>query len=300
MAGRSAICYSARELSMLDQRYRSAAICLLGESMNQRRAGTRLGTCFVVAVAVVAAAAHEASAGCNLIPGTVKTFNSALGATNRPFAAPGETIELRVRPCDTPASLGMDADDHVVTVIFTPPSGARYAKVLTADADCATNIDAKLSDCAMQLSGGTATCVNAAQSRLAIVDRDGVPHLSFRFPDTDAEVGSCLGGTNDGLPCLTDSNCPGMGATCVPDNSDDHTLAGAATIAVTGPLDDLPCQLASSTCASQPGLIACIGDFFANYAASGPAVASGTFPHFTALPPPNDYRTDCFSEGGPL
>ena len=211
------------------------------------------------------------NAGCNLFPGTIRTFNGTLGATNRPFAAPGETIELRPRPCDA-TSLGMTAGAHVVTVIFTPPSGPRHAKVLTADANCATNIDAKLPDCALQLSGGTASCVPAAQSGLAIVDHDGVPHLSFIFPDTDN---------------LLDAM------------SDDRTLAGAATIAVTPPGADLPCQLASEACADQSGLIACIDGFFANDGACGRSVASGIFPHFTALPPPNDYRTDCFSEVGP-
>jgi hypothetical protein len=37
----------------------------------------------VVAGALVAGGARQASAGCNLIPGTTKTFNSALGAPRR-------------------------------------------------------------------------------------------------------------------------------------------------------------------------------------------------------------------------
>ena len=28
-------------------------------------------------------------------------IHAALGALNRPFAAPGETVEVRLRPCDT-------------------------------------------------------------------------------------------------------------------------------------------------------------------------------------------------------
>jgi len=130
-----------------------------------------LGGCAAVVAVAVVCCPRLVDAGCNLIPGTTRTFNATLGATNRPFAAPGETVELRLRPCD-PASLGMAAGNHVVTVIFTPPSGPRHAKVLTADAACATNIDAKLPDCAMQLAGGTASCVPAAQSALAIVDHE--------------------------------------------------------------------------------------------------------------------------------
>jgi hypothetical protein len=39
------------------------------------------------------AGARVAVAGCNLIPGTVKTFDGAVGAANRPFAAPGERLD---------------------------------------------------------------------------------------------------------------------------------------------------------------------------------------------------------------
>ena len=45
-----------------------------------------------------------------------------------------------------------------------------------------------------------------------------------------------------------------------------------------------------------PSLVACVDDFFANDGACGTAVAEPTFSHFTALPPPNDYADDCFSE----
>jgi hypothetical protein len=245
--------------------------------------------------ACIAAYAPQAHAGCNLIPGTAKTFNAAQGATNRPFAAPGETLEVRPRPCDPVPTLTAAATDYVVTVIFTPATGLRNAVVLTADGSCAANIDAKLSACAGQLGGGTAICLPAAQSGLAIVDRNGVNTLSFRFPDTDPR---CVGGTKNGLPCVSVSDCPGMGTSCAPDN-DDRTLSGPATIAVTAPGDALPCQLATATCANQTGLVACVDDYFANDGACGRQVASGVFPHFTALPPPNDYRSDCFDEAPP-
>jgi len=226
------------------------------------------------ALAASAGTVCPAYAGCNLIPGAAKTFNATLGATNRPFAAPGENIELRVRPCDTgSAGLGVTAADQAVTVIFTPPAGPRHAVVLTADADCATTINAKLAACTAQLTGGgIATCVPAAQSGLQIVERNGVRHLSFRFPDTDLQFS--------------------------PD-ADDRTLSGPATIAVTAPGDALPCGLATATCASQSGLIACIDRFFANDGACGTGVPHGTFAHFTALPPPNNYQADCFRDDPP-
>jgi Tol biopolymer transport system component len=217
---------------------------------------------------------RRVQAGCNLIPGTEETFNGVLGAANRPFAAPGERLDLSIRPCDS-ASPGLtpNASDHVVTVIFTPPSGPRHAVALTADADCASRVNAKLGACSSQLAGGTATCVAAAESGLTITERNNVRFLSFRFPDTDLAF--------DG------------------DGTNDRTFAGAATIAVSDPADPLPCGLATAPCASQSGLQACIDDLFANDGACGTSAPDQTFPHFTALPPPNDYAADCFSEGPP-
>ena len=228
----------------------------------------------LAAVVVLACAAGRADAGCNLIPGTAQTFNAALGASNRPYAAPGERLEVRTRPCDTMSpGLTANAADHVVTVVFQSPVGVRHAVVLTADASCATNIDAKLAACDAQLgASGLATCVPAAQSGLEIVDRNGVRFLSFAFPDTDAQFAAAA----DGL-----------------------TLSGPAAIAVSAPSDPLPCGLASADCAGQSGLIACVDDFFANDGACGTAVAHGTFSHFTALPAPNDYSLDCFREDPP-
>ena len=225
----------------------------------------------LVAGLVVGVGLRPVHAACNLIPGTAKTFNGILGATNRPFAAPGESLEVRVRPCDTTSpGLTATAADQVVTVVFTPPAGSRHAVVLTADADCAMRIDPQLAACAAQLTGGgTATCVPAVASGLEIVDRDGVRHLRFRFPDTDALL--------------------------APDG-DDLTLSGPATIAVSAATAPLPCQLAKATCATAAGLIACVDALFANDGACGTAVPDTTFPHFTALPPPNDFQADCFEE----
>src|SRR5215472_6044474 len=54
----------------------------------------------VLQVVLGVASLNRAYAGCNLIPGTAKTFNATLGATNRPFAAPGERLEVTLRSCD--------------------------------------------------------------------------------------------------------------------------------------------------------------------------------------------------------
>ncbi len=229
--------------------------------------------CALLALAPSPSVVPDAQAACNLIPGTEKTFNSSLGATNRPFAAPGERVELRTRVCDPPAAaFGAAASDQVVTVVFTPPSGPRHAVVLTAAADCSV-VAPDLPACAAELTGGgTATCVAGASAGLQLVSRDGVPRLGFRFPDTDALIGTA---------------------------SDDITAAGPVRIGVSAAGDPLPCGLATAGCTSQPGVLACIDDFFANDGACGTSVPDGTFPQFTALPPPNDYAADCFHEPGP-
>src|SRR5512134_1391890 len=80
----------------------------------------------VAAVAAMTAEPRPTLASCNTIPSTERTFRSALGSADRPFAGPDEFLELRVRPsvCDQ-ESAGFDPlpSDHVVTVVFKPPVG---------------------------------------------------------------------------------------------------------------------------------------------------------------------------------
>jgi len=69
--------------------------------------------------AVGALPAGDARAACNLIPQAQTLFRGALGSTDRPFAAPGDFVELDVRQtlCDVAsADFGALADDHVVTL----------------------------------------------------------------------------------------------------------------------------------------------------------------------------------------
>jgi hypothetical protein len=209
-----------------------------------------------------------AHAACNLIPGTEKTFNSTLGTTNRPYAAPGETIEVKTRSCDgSTAGLSKAADAHLVTVAF-PDSGATY--VLTAAPDC-TLVDQKITN---ECGAGAAICVPGSEAGLEIRNpgNPGKRRLRFRFPDSDDQLGTAI---------------------------DDVTLAGPARIAVTFNTDSLPCSLATSSCAATPGLRACIDDFFANDGSCGKDVPLTTFPGFTALPPPNPYAEDCFRSDPP-
>src|ERR1051325_8150314 len=126
----------------------------------------------LVAALLTALAAGRAHAACNLIPGTTKTFTATLGPTNRPFAAPGESLELALRPCDT-ASLSTDPTGHVVTVLFTPPDGTPNVAIVATD--CAA-LEAARQVCEGELEGGRATCLQVDPATdplaLALVPRD--------------------------------------------------------------------------------------------------------------------------------
>src|ERR1043165_4373548 len=76
-----------------------------------------------IVVVLLALDASMARAGCNIIPSATTTYRGALGATNRPYAGPGDFVEVGVEPgrCDA-LSRGFAAagDDHVVTPVFKP------------------------------------------------------------------------------------------------------------------------------------------------------------------------------------
>jgi len=209
-------------------------------------------------------------AACNLIPSAAQTFRGALGSINRPFAGPGDFVEIGVEPgrCDTTAlGFGADGDDHVVTVVFTPAGAPPRVAFLTADACSSGKIVKMKAACEATFAGLAATCIEARSTDLAIVPRNGIPRLAFRFPDTDAFL------------------APG---------TDDRTLAGPATIAVTAAGAPLPCGLATSTCAATSGLLACVDDLYDADGTCQPNLGN-TFNHFTALPQANDYSSLCFA-----
>ena len=242
----------------------------------------------IVLIAFVAALASLARpsgalAGCNLIPQAQPIFRGTLGTLDRPFAGPGDFVELHVRPtiCDaTSPGIGTDPNSLVVTLLFTPSGGPKRAVVLTTQSCTDAALVQKLGACASTpgMTGGGVSCVHMNQSGPVDVDiinrNDAIPRLRFRFPDTDAIIGP---------------------------NGDDRTLAGPATIAVSDIGDDLPCGLINGTCQGQAaglGLVACVDQLFARDGTCDPN-PDPTFPRFTALPPPTDYETTCYTEDPP-
>lgn len=234
----------------------------------------------VLALAVLRSPA--AHAGCDLIPQAQPIFRGALGSLDRPYAGPGDFVELHVRPpiCDG-ASPGLpaDVDDLVVTLVFEPLAGPRRAVVLTTQPCDAAGFAAQLAACDAASGIAGVTCVQMNQSAgpvdMDIVERDGIPRLRFRFPNTDA----ILGGP-----------------------ADDRTLAGPTTIAVSlANAPALPCGLATTTCTAQAaalGLVACVDELYARDGTCAPNL-DPAFTHFTALPPPSDYQATCFTESPP-
>jgi hypothetical protein len=191
-------------------------------------------------VALAAAPARDAGAMCNVIPGATTEFRGALGATNRPFASPGDFVRIRVRPtvCDTGSTGFVDLDgdsvledDYVVTVLYEPPqSVARHAVVLAQSCPSQPELDG--SAAALGLAAGEVPCVEDSAAGLDIPNDED---LSFRFPDTDALVGT-------------------------PD--DDRTLTGPAKLIVTAATAPLPCGLAVTSCAGASNVVACVDDLF--------------------------------------
>lgn len=217
-----------------------------------------------------------AHAICDVIPGVQGTFRAALGTVDRPFARPGDPVELRLDPtCDGRSpGFGSTASDHVVTVLFQPPAGPANAVALAPDC---TGFAAARNRCEAQLGGGTATCIPAGDA-VTIVERDGTRRLRVRFPDTDGLFAT-----------------PGDPSSA----ADGRTFTGPAALAVTTPGDDLPCGLATTSCRDILGLTACVDELLADDGACGTTAPHSLFGHFTALPPPNDFGALCTTPSPP-
>jgi hypothetical protein len=220
---------------------------------------------------VAPASAH---ASCNIIPGIKTAFRSSLGTTDRPFAAPGQLVQINLASRCASASAGFAAQsaDNVVTLVFKPTAGGHNVVILAAD--CAA-VETERQACELVPGVGAASCLPAQTASspldLEVFTRDGERNLRFRMPDTDSLVA---------LP------------------TDDVTLSGPVAIAVTNLGDALPCALATETCEDQSGLVACVDRI---YATDGTCERNddNLFHHFIALPPHNDYQSVCVNPSPP-
>jgi len=226
-----------------------------------------LGVC-CTALAVLLVSGRRGFAVCNVIPGTTQTFRATQTTVDRPFASPGDVVALGLDATCYPIArtFSTTPGDQVVTVVFTPP-GAGPRNVVVLATNCAG-----IGRCA---GAASTTCIRANQVGrpvdLEVLDDQ---HLRFRFPNTDGVFRAA----SDGL-----------------------TLTGPATVAVTPASDRLPCALVTRSCAEAAGsapLIACADALFAADSTCG-TTPHPTFPHFTALPFPNDYQAVCTTPSPP-
>lgn len=228
----------------------------------------RLGRLGVLACVALLVDPRSAAASCNQIPGAAAAFRAIRGALDRPFATPGEVVELRVSPACDPETPGFSstAEDHVVTVVFKPPQGERTVVILAHD--CLAH-EGERQACAAR--GGVASAVcrqfDGADetSAVRVVEQDGQRRLRVRFPDTDDLLGSA---------------------------NDDRTLTGPAAVAVSLASAPIPCALAEAPCADLDAVLVCADELFAINGTCD-RTPNTTFSHFTALPPPNDYQALC-------
>src|SRR5688572_4869561 len=99
----------------------------------------------VLTASIALASAPAARAACNLIPQAVQTFRAARGTANRPYAAPGDYVEVAVRPggCDVGATALSGPDgptsSYVVSLIFTPPDNGPRRVVFLSPGSCAAS-----------------------------------------------------------------------------------------------------------------------------------------------------------------
>ncbi|MBY0274236.1 hypothetical protein K2Z84_02755 [Candidatus Binatia bacterium] len=234
---------------------------------------------FALALVVLTAfLPRRADAACNLIPSASKSFRGTLGDLNRPFAAPGDFVEVgasKARCAGASPGFSDKLDDQVVSVVFRPSGGQPRVAFLTSGNCFDADAQQKVAACEATVGAGNVSCVQAgplaSPVNLAIVERNGERKVSFRFPDTDALL--------------------------APD-FDDRTLSGPATIAVSRTTDPLPCGLATASCDAQAGLLACVDQIYALDGSCDPT-PNAVFASFTALPEPNDFQADCFKDDPP-
>lgn len=228
-------------------------------SHSHTTAGRRLWPAAWLALAGLLPALN-AEASCDLFPTTERTYAAALGTTNRPFAAPGETLELRRRACDTagraPSAI---VGQNLVTIAFLDAVASGGSLVVVAD-DCDAALATSVDACTLEKGVDAAACV--ATDELEVL---GDGSLRFPFPATAALFGG-------------------------------EGLAGPARIAVTRRGDALPCALAQRDCHEVSGADICIGEFYEDSGACDTGTGAELFTHFTALPRPNEFSAACFRE----
>jgi len=264
----------------------------------------------LVAPLLILGLLSDASAMCDVIPVSAQMaagFRGFRGEVDRPFASPGDWIELRPNACKTgsPAFKDLKEDQLAVSWIFKPrpkqAGGSPKTHALVMARTC-TGLDLDV----FGLDAARRHCIPTPDGFYlgpTPGPGPGPPEsLAIRFPD-----GICVGGGHPGLPCETASSCTGSSGLCCGAGGscqkahDKQLLTGSMALAVSQAQSSstppaLPGALAAKTCKNASNATAACVDVL--YRSDGTCKANDkhrhdTFPTLVALPPPNDYRKLC-------
>jgi len=221
-----------------------------------------------LAVLIVVGPAPEVRGACNTIPPAIQPFRSAAGAVDRPFAGPGDWVELSGDACRLPDGFPGNADQYDLAVAFIPSRPAPPSVVVLTPEACEDGaVQGRLASCRGELPRGARVVCRTLRLTPPVADLEkprGRQSLRFRFPDTDELVGML---------------------------SDDLTLTGPAAIGVVQRGARLPCGALASGCTDTTGALACIATLYAEGTCA--REPHTRFSGFTALPPANDYAALC-------
>lgn len=236
----------------------------------------------VAAILLLALSPRDARAGCDNIPSEIEQFRAARGTITAPYAIPGQSLQIRVRPevCDADSpGLGTApaciADENLrVTLLFGADGSAPVHAVVLARSCGNASDPASLQHAVDAWSatlgaGGSATCQSVPEGSLDVdaFDLGSVQEcrLGFRFPTATT-----------------------------PQLSSPQTLTGPTRIVVDPIGSPLPTGLVATRCADATlagGTIACIDDLYRLDGSCSTQTTSRNprFASFTALPVPNDF-----------
>ena len=114
---------------------------------------------------VVGVLSDEALAICNVIPAAIEPFRGA-ASIDRPFAGPGDWVQLSWDPCFRPDGIVEPPGEVVVSVIFKPPAGGPRTMVCSPRATARSEpVAASLAACRATLPVGRDRRVSAAPDR---------------------------------------------------------------------------------------------------------------------------------------
>jgi hypothetical protein len=128
----------------------------------------RIGRTLAVAAALIA---RRASPSCNVIPPAIQPFRSSVGSVDRPFAGPGDWVELGSDRCVQTAGLPDAVDQLVMSVFFTTPDGGPVtAVILTPDACDSPATTSQLGMCERAMPLGARTICRHVRTAGPVVD----------------------------------------------------------------------------------------------------------------------------------